>query len=159
LLRQFGRQVDAPLIVSVRRHAMPTGIAIITLGVSDLPRSAEFYTKGLQFDRVPFDSDRIAFFDAGGVQLALFPWGELAKDAAVDASGSGFRGITLAQNVDSSAEVEAIIERAIEAGAVLVKPAGPVFWGGYSGYVSDPDGHLWEIACGSAEYEGERGGE
>jgi uncharacterized protein len=136
--------------------AMRTGISIITLGVDDLPRAAAFYAAGLGFDRVSFASDRIAFFDAGGVQLALFPWDELAKDATVYAAGSGFRGVTLARNVDSSAEVRAILERAIGAGAVLVKAVGPVFWGGYSGYFADPDGHLWEIACGSAEYARER---
>ena len=137
---------------------MRSRISIITLGVHDLPRAVKFYATGLGFDRVPFDSDQIAFFDAGGVQLALFPWGELAKDATVDGSGSGFRGVTLAQNVESSVEVKTTIQRALSAGAVLVKPAGPVFWGGFSGYFADPDGHLWEIACGSAEYARENRG-
>ncbi len=94
----------------------------------------------------------------GGAQLALYPRTLLAEDAGVSPSGDGFAGITLAQNLNSSAEVSVALARAVEAGGTLVKPGQAVFWGGYSGYFSDPDGHLWEIACSSELYAKERRG-
>lgn len=136
---------------------MGARISIVTLGVRDLDRSIRFYELGLGFPRIPFESNEIAFFDAGGVQLALYPRSALAEDAQVDAAGDGFRGVTLAQNFDSSRQVVAMLEKAVAAGGKLVKAPQPVFWGGFSGYFADPDGHLWEIACGSAEYANERG--
>ena len=135
---------------------MPATISMITLGVSDLARSILFYGEGLGFERVPFDGDSIAFFEAGGPQLALYPRDALAEDALASPDGEGFRGFTLAQNFESSAEVDAALARAIEAGATLVKPAQAVFWGGYSGYFADHDGHLWEVACGSEHYAREQ---
>lgn len=128
---------------------------MITLGVSDLNRSIEFY-EAIGFRRVPFDSQDIAFFDAGGPQLALFPRHELAKDTQVDESGSGFSGVTLAQNFTTSTEVDELLTLAVESGGSLIKAAEPVYWGGYSGYFADPDGHLWEVACGSTEYAKEQ---
>ncbi len=135
---------------------MAPTVSMISLGVSDLERSIRFYETGLGFVRVPYDSDTIAFFDAGGAQLALYPRDLLAEDAGVPPAGTGFTGITLAQNLDSSSEVTAALARAVEAGGTLVRPGQPVFWGGYSGYFADPDGHLWEIACGSDLYAKER---
>ena len=135
---------------------MKPGISIVTLGVRNLDRAIHFYESSLGFARIPFDSDEIAFFDAGGVQLALYPWNALAEDAKVDAAERGFSGITLAQNVDSSEQVVALIDRAVAAGGRLIKTPQPVSWGGFSGYFADPDGHLWEIACGSAEYAKEK---
>ena len=79
--------------------------------------------------------------------MALHPWDELAKDATVPESGSGFRGVTLAHNVDSPEEVDEVLEEAVAAGATLVKPGQRADWGGYSGYFADPDNHLWEVAC------------
>ncbi len=79
--------------------------------------------------------------------MALYPWDELAKDATVPESGSGFRGVTLAHNVDSPEEVDEVLEEAVAAGATLVKPGQRADWGGYSGYFADPDNHLWEVAC------------
>jgi uncharacterized protein len=136
---------------------MKPRISIVTLGVRNLNRAIHFYESSLGFERIPFDSDGIAFFNGGGVQLALYPWKALAEDAQVDAAGHGFSGITLAQNVDSSEEVVVLIDRAVAAGGRLIKPPQPVFWGGFSGYFADPDGHLWEIACGSEEYAKEKG--
>ena len=135
---------------------MKPRISIVTLGVRNLDRAIHFYGSSLGFARIPFDSVEIAFFDAGGVQLALYPWNALAEDAKVDAAGHGFSGITLAQNVDSSEQVVALIDRAVAAGGRLIKPPQPVFWGGFSGYFADPDGHLWEIACSSAVYAKEK---
>ena len=88
----------------------------------------------------------IVFYQAGGMALALFPHNELAKDANVAAGGSGFRGFTLAYNVRNLADVDIVLAEAVAAGATLVKPAVDAFWGGYSGYFSDPDGFLWEVA-------------
>ena len=129
---------------------------MITLGVSDLEQSIRFYEAGLGFVRVPYDSETIAFFDLGGSQLALYPRAALAEDAGVSPSGEGFSGVTLSQLMGSSAEVTAALARAVEVGGTLVKAGQPAFWGGYSGYFADPDGHLWEILCSSDTYAGER---
>ena len=82
------------------------------------------------------------------VALAFGLYGReaLAEDATVSAEGSGFRGVSLAHNVRSDAEVDATLAEAVAAGATLVKPGQKVFWGGYSGYFADPDGHPWEVA-------------
>lgn len=125
---------------------MAFDISLVTLGVEDLDRSIDFYTDlGLPMeDRDP--DDAIAFFDLGGTRLALYPRGLLADDAGVRAEGEGFAGVTLANNVGSEAAVDATIEKAVAAGAEVVNPPEAADWGGYSGYVADPDGHLWEIA-------------
>jgi len=124
---------------------MDPHITIITLGVSDLKRSTEFYEKGLGLPKRP-DGEGIAFFELKGTWLALFPRSELAADAKQDAEGSGFRGFTLAHNVGSKAEVEKLLKVAEAAGAKVVKPAADTDWDGYSGYFADPDGFLWEVA-------------
>jgi uncharacterized protein len=134
---------------------MPATISMITLGVSDLGCSITFY-ETISFKRVPFDSTAIAFFEAGGPQLALFPRKELAEDAGVSEAGNGFSGVTLSRNFSTSREVDGLLSLAGAAGGELVKSAEPVNWGGYSGYFADPDGHLWEAACGSAEYQAEQ---
>jgi len=124
---------------------MEQRVSIITLGVADLKRSMEFYERlGWRRARVP--SDGIVFFQAGGMALALFPRDELAKDAEIAPDGSGFKGISLAYNTRNRAEVNSVLEDAEAAGAKLLKPAQEAVWGGYSGYFSDPDGFLWEVA-------------
>jgi uncharacterized protein len=124
---------------------MEPRISIITLGVSDLPRSIAFYRDGLG---LPLESadDHIAFFELQGTRLALYPMDALADDARVSSERSGFSGITLAQCVRTREDVDALLMAADTAGAKIVKTPRDVFWGGYSGYFSDPDGHLWEIA-------------
>ena len=124
---------------------MDPQITVITLGVSDLPRSVAFYRDGLRFPIKQGSAEEIAFFQAGGVILALFPDDELAADATVAPGGSGFRKFTLAHNVASPEAVDAILREAEQAGAKIVKPGQKVSWGGYSGYFSDPDGFLWEV--------------
>lgn len=84
--------------------------------------------------------------DAGGAVLALYRRKMLADDANMTSEGSGFGGVTLARNVASRAEVDAALEAAKKAGAAILKPAHEAFWGGYSGYYADPDGHPWEVA-------------
>ena len=124
---------------------MEPRISIITLGVEDLERSVRFYRDGLGLPRRDGPAE-IAFFTTAGTWLALFSRESLAKDAEVAPEGSGFRGFTLAHNVRTREEVDAVLERATAAGARLVKPAQTASWGGYSGYFSDPDGFLWEVA-------------
>jgi len=118
---------------------------MITIGVRDLAASIRFYEQGLELPRIE-SSPGVAFFNLNGTWLSLYGWDSLAEDAMVPAAGSGFRGVTLAHNLASEEEVDRQMAQAVAAGATLVKPAQKVFWGGYSGYFADPDGHLWEIA-------------
>ena len=125
---------------------MEPRISFITLGVDDLPRSVEFYRDGLGLPLFDENTESIAFFRTEDTWLALYPRAALADDVGIDTEGSGFSGVTLAHNVRSREEVDTMLAVAVAAGAKLVKPAEDVFWGGYSGYFSDPDGYLWEIA-------------
>jgi uncharacterized protein len=124
---------------------MEQRVSIITLGVQNLERSREFYER-IGWRRSMAHSEGIVFFQAGGMAVALYPREELAKDANVAPGGSGFPGITLAYNARVRAEVDSVLAEAVAAGAKLLKPAQEAFWGGYSGYFSDPDGFLWEVA-------------
>ena len=125
---------------------MKPRISLITLGVGDLPRSRAFYER-LGFPVRKESSEDIAFVQmADRLVLALFPCEKLAEDAHVQNDGSGFRGFTLAHNVESPEEVDAVLAEAVAAGATLQKAGQKVFWGGYSGYFADPDGFLWEVA-------------
>ena len=135
------------MVVSEMRGAgMKPRISLITLGVGDLPTSRAFYER-LGFAARQESTEDIAFMDtANGLVLALFPREKLAEDAHADSTGSGFRGFTLAHNVASPEEVDAVLAEAVAAGATLQKPGQKVFWGGYSGYFADPDGFLWEVA-------------
>ena len=126
---------------------MEPRISIITLGVTDLARSVEFYRDGLGLPlQDEEDAESIAFFELNGAWLALYPREALADDAGVPTEGSGFSGVTLAHNVRTREEVNAVLDEAVAAGATLVKAAQDVFWGGYSGYFADPEGYLWEVA-------------
>ena len=121
-------------------------INLITLGVTDMARSRAFYER-LGLAASSASNADVTFFDANGIVLGLFGHGALAEDAHVPANAApSFRGVTLAWNADSEDTVDAIMAHAAEAGARIVKPAEKVFWGGYSGYFADPDGHLWEVA-------------
>jgi len=124
---------------------MKPRISMITLGVSDLAASIRFYEQGLGFPRMESPPE-VAFFTLHGTWLGLYGREALAEDACVPAQGSGFGGFTLAHNVHSEAEVDEVIRLAEQAGATITKPPGKVFWGGYSSYFQDPDGHLWEVA-------------
>ncbi|MDE2780179.1 MAG: VOC family protein [Chloroflexota bacterium] len=125
---------------------MEPRISIVTLGVSDLSRSVAFYRDGLGLTLYDENTESIAFFQNKGTWLALYPLDALAADVGIPTEGSGFSGVILAHNLRSKEEVDELLEVAVEAGATLVKPAQDTFWGGYSGYFSDPDGYLWEIA-------------
>ena len=125
---------------------MEPRISIVTLGVTDLPRSVRFYRDGLGLSLYDENTESIAFFRNRSTWLALYPREALAADVGISADGIGFSGVTLAHNVRSKREVDELLRVAVEAGATLVKPAEDTFWGGYSGYFADPDNHLWEIA-------------
>jgi hypothetical protein len=124
---------------------MKPRISMITLGVRDLAVAVDFYERGLGLPRMESPPE-VAFFTLDGSWLGLYGRDDLAADAAVPPEGSGFAGVTLAHNVASEAEVEALLAEAVAAGATLVKPGQPTAWGGYAGYFADPDGHLWEVA-------------
>ncbi|HEY8128416.1 MAG TPA: VOC family protein [Hyphomicrobium sp.] len=124
---------------------MEPRVSFVTLGVDDVGRSRRFY-QALGFKASSASQDAVAFFDAGGIVLSLFGRDALAEDVGVRPSQPGFSGISLTHNVNSESEVDQVLGEAIAAGAKLLKPGQKVFWGGYSGYFADPDGHLWEVA-------------
>jgi uncharacterized protein len=119
-------------------------ISLITLGVRDLARARRFYESlGWRTGAAP--GDDVVFFQAGDMVLALWDRARLAEDSCVQDSG-GWGGVTLALNLGSAEEVDAVTEQAREAGAVIGREPAPTFWGGYSSAFLDPEGHPWEIA-------------
>lgn len=124
---------------------MSAHVTIITLGVADVTASTSFY-ESLGFQKSGGSEDTITFMYAGAVVLALFGRDALAHDAGVSAEGGGFRGVTVAMNLGSPAEVDAAFAQWVAAGATALKEPQAVEWGGYSSYIADPDGHMWEIA-------------
>jgi predicted lactoylglutathione lyase len=121
-------------------------LSLVTLGVSDLKRSIAFY-EALGFRRKATKASGVGVFQAGAMSFAVWPADELAQDSnAAMTQAPAFRGVALAWNCRSQAEVDSAIERARSAGGSVPKPAQKTFWGGYAGYFADPDGHLWEVA-------------
>lgn len=126
---------------------MKPKIGLITLGVASVPRSLAFYRDGLGLPTHNYnEGDDCIFFALAGTFLALYPRDKLAEDAHVPHEGSGFRGVSLAHNEPTREGVDAVFAEALAAGATSVKKPQDAFWGGYSGYFADPDGHLWEVA-------------
>ena len=123
---------------------MEQRVSLITLGVADVARSRAFYeTLGWTTGAEP--GDDVVFFQAGGMIVALWDRTRLAEDSVVPDAG-GWGGITLAYNVRSAAELDAVLAEAAAAGATVARTGAETFWGGYSGVFVDPDGHAWEIA-------------
>ena len=131
---------------------MRPSVKVITLGVEDLERSLAFYRDGLGLSTEgiigqEFEHGAVAFFDLkGGLILALYPTASLAKDARIAASRSRLGAVSIGHIARSRQEVDAVVASAQAAGATVTDPPRGRFWGGYSGYFHDPDGHLWEIA-------------
>ncbi|HET6493055.1 MAG TPA: VOC family protein [Burkholderiales bacterium] len=131
---------------------MKPRITLITLSVEDLERSLRFYRDGLGLETegivgTEFEYGAVAFFELqSGLKLALWPRASIAHDSGVALGSPSQTEFTLGHNVSSKAEVDAVMEQARKAGAVIVKPAHDTFWGGYAGYFADPDRHLWEVA-------------
>lgn len=120
-------------------------ISLITLGVADVARSTEFYQR-LGWSKSSASNEDVTFIQLKGTVLGLFSRQALADDARVENTPAGFSGVTLAYNVASDIGVDAVVKFAVSCGATVVKAPEKVFWGGYSAYIADPDGHLWEIA-------------
>lgn len=126
---------------------MEQHINYITLGVADLAESRRFYRDVFGWQETADSNENIAFFQAGNaLLLALFGKAALAHDAQIPEQSSGFPRFTLAHNVGSEAEVDALFAGFAAKNANIIKAPQKVFWGGYSGYLADPDGFLWEIA-------------
>ena len=124
---------------------MEQRLSLVTLGVRDLAAARAFY-KRLGWKESPPSNETVTFFQCGGLIFGLWTRDDLVKDANVDRPGSGFANVSLAQNVRSKDEVDRVMAEAEKAGAKILKPAGDVFWGGYTGYFADPDGFAWEVA-------------
>jgi uncharacterized glyoxalase superfamily protein PhnB len=134
---------------------MKPRISMITLGVNDLSAAIEFYERGLGFPRMESPPE-VAFFTLNGTWLGLYGREALAEDAQVSAEGNGFESFALGHNVETEKEVDEVVAQAVAAGATLVKEPQKVFWGGYSGYFKDLDGHLWEVAHNPLFWAGPR---
>lgn len=155
-LRDWGTEAGAPTTDPVHHDPTPFDLIMdqhinyITLGVADVGRSRRFYQEVFGWQESAESNEHIAFFQTGGALiLALFQRDALAKDAGHDDPDTvpgSFPGFSMAHNLATIAEVDALFARFREHGATIVKPPQKVFWGGYSGYIADPDGFLWEIA-------------
>jgi catechol 2,3-dioxygenase-like lactoylglutathione lyase family enzyme len=131
---------------------MKPRITLVTLGVDDLERAVRFYRDGLGLKTqgivgTEFEHGAVAFFNLeAGMKLALWPRRSIAHDTGLALGSPGPTDFTLAHNVASKSEVDAVMDQARNAGAAIVKPAQETFYGGYAGYFQDPDGHVWEVA-------------
>jgi catechol 2,3-dioxygenase-like lactoylglutathione lyase family enzyme len=143
---------------------MKPRITLLTLGVDDLDRAVAFYRDGLGLETegivgTEFEHGAVAFFElAGGLKLALWPRASLAHDIGMPVGPPGITDLSIAHNVGSRDEVDAVLAEAEGAGATIVKAAADTFYGGYAGYFRDPDEHLWEIAWNPAWEEGKDDG-
>lgn len=135
---------------------MRPGITVITLGVDDLEAAVRFYRDGLGFETdgivgTEFEHGAVAFFDLeGGLRMALWPRQSLAHDAGLPATPASSTEFSLGHNVGSSEAVDAVMAEAGAAGAEVIREAHDTFWGGYAGYFTDLDGHLWEVVWNPA---------
>lgn len=132
---------------TVRAMSVPAVISLLTLGVRDVRASTRFYQDlGLELSSASVEGE-VSFFRTTGALLAVWGNADLAADGGVQVSATdGFRGVSLAMNVESVDAVDAALAVAVAAGAAITAPARATDWGGYNGYFADPDGHLWEVA-------------
>ena len=125
--------------------SIPARLTLVTLGVADVARATSFF-EALGWRKSSASDDEVSFFQLGGMALSVFGRQALADDATVPSEGAGFSGISLAINPESEAEVDRVAAEWVSCGGTMVKRPHRVVWGGYSGYVKDLDGHLWELA-------------
>lgn len=125
---------------------MEQRLSFITLGVKDLKTSIDFYENKFGWKRSEMSNEDLILFKLNGIHIALYLNEELAKDAGVHSSGDGFKGFTMSYNAWSEKEVDDLISSLSSKGVEIIKKPQKVFWGGYSSYIADPDGNLWEIA-------------
>ena len=125
---------------------MKPRLNIVTIGVSNLQKSREFYMKALGWEPANGSDDNIVFYHHGGIIFALYPHDKLAEDAMLAPEHSGFSGVTLAINLDSKEAVDELHRQIISNGGKSLVEPRETFWGGYDSYFADPDGHAWEIA-------------
>ena len=125
---------------------MEQRLTLLTLGVDDYAGMRQFYTEVFGWEPAEASNENITFFQLNGIQLALFGREELTEDAAVRSEGNGFRSFTLAHNLRSEQEVDELFDQLTRKDAEIAKKPERTPWGGYSGYISDPEGNLWEIA-------------
>ena len=125
---------------------MEQRLTFISLGVKDLNNSIDFYENKFGWKRSELSNKELILYQLNGIYLALYSRNELAKDATVDSVGNGFKGFTISYNARSEKEVDDLIKGLRDKGVKIVKEPQKVFWGGYSSYIADPDGNLWEIA-------------
>jgi len=129
-----------------RSQILNQQLHLVTLGVRDFETSKRFYTDVLGWKPSSSSGEDVAFFQAGGVVLSIYPRENLAEDAIVSPEGSGFSGFTLAYNAHSESEVDELIADLKSKGVKILKEPQKVFWGGYNSYFADPDGYCWEVA-------------
>ena len=132
-------------------HNVEQRINTLTLGVADVQRSRRFYERAFGWRAAEFSSESLVFFELGAIKLALFERTRLAEDAGLPL-GRGFGGIALAHSVKSREDVDAVLAQVESANGRIIRPAQEVFWGGYSGYFADPDGHPWEVAYSQVKF-------
>lgn len=125
---------------------MKPHISIIGLGVKDLQLSTQFYSSAFGWEPTKATNENITFYQLNGVLLSLYPKDKLAEDAGVSSEGTGFNPFSLAHLLSSEKEVDELFMELKKRGVDIVKNPEKAFWGGYSGYVADPDGNLWEMA-------------
>ena len=125
---------------------MEQRLTIVALGVNDLKVSSDFYQHQFGWKKMKSSNENITFFQLNGILLSLYPREKLAEDANVSAEGNGFKGFTLAFITRTKEEVDSLIKTLENKGVTIIKQPEEVFWGGYSSYIADPDGNLWEIA-------------
>lgn len=124
---------------------MDLRVNVITLGVEDIKRSKKFY-EDLGFNPSSVSNEHFVAFQLSNLIFCLYPMSSLAEDAMMNSISEGFRGTTISCNVTTKQDVRDLLDQAEKFGAKIIKPAQDVFWGGHSGYFSDLDGHLWEVA-------------
>ncbi len=125
---------------------MEQRLTIVGLGVTNLEISHRFYEEIFGWKKLPSSNENISFFQLNGILLSLYPREKLAEDAEISHKGSGFKAFSLAYNTRTKEEVDLVINTLGNKGVTIIKQPQEVFWGGYSGYIADPDGNLWEIA-------------